>query len=80
MPLSDAHDGSMLLGVTPPTWAGDRHWTLVEADASSESRDMSWASGADSFFLDAQRREESLILVEFHEAGDRRRAGARAES
>ena len=45
MSLSDAHDGSVLLGVTLPTWAGNRHWTLAEAEAFFESRDMSWASG-----------------------------------
>ncbi len=56
MPLSDAHDGSMPLGVTSPTWADNRHWNLVEAEASSESRDMSRASGAlaDRLFVDAQ--------------------------
>jgi hypothetical protein len=36
----------MLFGVTLPTWASDRHWIPAEAEASSGSRDMSWASGA----------------------------------
>ena len=48
----------MLFGVTPPPWAGDRHWILAEAEASSESRDMSWASGtlgASSWILSDER-------------------------
>ena len=57
--LSDAHDGSVLNGVTLPTWASDRHWVPTEAEASSESRDMSWASGAlvaSSWILSDERR------------------------
>ena len=57
--LSDAHDGSALLGVTLPKWAGDRHWIRAEAEASTESRDMSWASGAlraSSWMLNDERR------------------------
>ena len=49
----------MLLGVVPPMRAGDRHWTPVDAEASPESRDMSWARGgtqASSCMLNDERR------------------------
>ncbi len=66
MSLSDAHDGSMLFGVTPPPWAGDRHWILAEAEASSESRDMSLAGGAltaSSLILNDERRLSYSLSV-----------------
>jgi len=45
--------------VTLPTWDSDRHWIPAEAEASSGSRDMSWASGAigaSSWILNEERR------------------------
>jgi hypothetical protein len=44
--FNDAHDGSILLGLAPPMWTGDRHGASEAVEASSSPRDMSWVCGA----------------------------------